>query len=138
MKLQFFAVTAALLCLACSVMNKKPNLKSTVWKCEYQEFVADAGNESVTVTLNFVSDKDYVLEYRAVMPSYPAMYMNPDGTVDKMPGYSREYSTKGTYSIDQGIVTLTDKEGSKTLRMVSDNLESDDLFYQHLVFSREE
>ena len=131
-------ISALLLCTAaCSIM-KKNIVKNTRWQSEYKVFVADAGTEDVTVTLNFVSGKDYVLETRGVMPDHPAMYMNEDGTVPVLPGGSREASTRGTYSVDKDKVILTEEDGSvHTLYYVNGNLHSPDLSFEPLVFTKQ-
>jgi len=137
-KVVILALVALLSLASCSFMClKKPKLKNTRWVCEYKEFVADVGNETVTVTLHFVSAKEFELEFASVMPPYPAMHMNADGTVDTMPGYTRQYSIKGTYKASRELVTLTEENGeTKTLQYVADKLVSNDLSYQTLVFEK--
>ena len=118
--------------------TNRNNLKKSVWTSEYYEYVADVGNETVTATLEFVSSKEFIFTEKAVMPPYPAMYMNSDGTVDTMPGYTREYSFKGTYSVKKGTVTLTTESGEvKTLQLDGNTLNSNDpLTYRLLTFTR--
>lgn len=136
----FFLIAALILLTSCSVMcNKKSSLKKTRWTCEYQEFIADAGNETVTVTLEFVSAKDYVMVVNRHLPPYPAMYMNADGTVDTMPGHDSEYTVKGTYVSNNNVITLTPEDGApKTLLLEQGKLLSKDISYQPLTFSRED
>ena len=139
MKNALILITAAIICTSCSVMcTNRNNLKKSFWTSEYHEFVADVGNETVTATLEFTSSKDFVFTEKAVMPPYPAMYMNSDGSVDTMPGYSREYSYKGTYSVKKGTVTLTTESGEvKTLQLDGNTLKSNDpLTYRLLTFTR--
>lgn len=138
MKRILLFLTALTLCASCSVMciNKKPNLNNTRWTCRFQEFVADAGNETVTFTLSFVSAKEYVLETEYYLPPYPAMRMNPDGTVDMMPGHHSQHAEKGTYSIKGNTVTLKDEDGLKrTLRYSPGKLATDELSYKPLIFN---
>ena len=139
MKFHSLVILLVIFCTSCSVMCTRQNkLKNTRWTCDYQEFVADVGNESVTVTLRFVSDREYVLETVGVTPSHPAMYMNPDGTVDTLPGHTWQYTSQGTYTVKKNEIVLTDKEGGvHTLQYVADILKSDDLSYRPLVFTRE-
>ena len=139
MKLHIILLTAAILCTSATAMCKKPNLKNTRWSSEYMEFVADAGNATVTITLDFVSAKEFEMKTVSVMPSYPASYVNPDGTIDRLPGFSREYTVKGTYSVNKNVVKLTSESAETyTLNYVSGKLETDNLTYQHLEFTREE
>lgn len=119
----------------CTKRNKN-DIKGSTWSCEYKEFVADVGNESVTATLEFTSAKDFVFTEKAEMPPYPAMYMNADGTVPTMPGYSREYSFKGTYEVGKESVILTsEKGGTITLLRDGDNL-TGSLTYRTITLTR--
>lgn len=138
MRLPLFVVAAALLSVSCCALNgRKLKLADTCWTCVYEEFVADAGTETNTVTLTFDAGNGYVLETRCSMPPYPATYVNPDGSIDTHPGYLREYSERGTYEVKRGAVILTGEEGAThTLHVVSDRLESADLSYRPLTFSR--
>lgn len=109
-----FAVLV-LFCTSCSVMcTKKHALKGTKWVAEYKIFVADAGNENVTATLSFLPSGKYTIHTVASMPSYPAMHMNADGTVDTMPGYTREYTQSGTYTFSDNLLVLTSDDGGRT------------------------
>lgn len=107
---------------SCSVM-KKNTFKGSVWTGEYRMFVADAGYETTVVELSFITGKDFILTSRSTMPSYPGMYMNPDGTVDVQPGFSREYEQRGTYSIQDKTISLNADDGStKELLFMEGNL----------------
>lgn len=132
-------VTALILFTSCSVMcNKKNKLTGTRWTCEFNVFVADAGNEANTVTLSFVSAKKYTITTRRVLPPYPAMRMNADGTVDMKPGYDFEYTEEGTYSVKNGVITLTPENGAPTtFHIVLGKLKTEDLYYEPLFFSQE-
>lgn len=140
MKRKIFFILAVLLCTAsCSVMNKKPAVKDTSWKSEYGLFVADAGTENVTVTLKFGAKNDYVMRTVSVMPSYPAMYMDENGKCPMMPGWSRESTTHGTYSVAPGKVILTEEDGTAhTLYYAEGKLESPDLAFEPIAFTRED
>lgn len=123
---------------ACSPMSKKNIFKDTRWKSEYELFVADAGTETITLTLKFVSAKEFILETKGFMPSHPATYMNADGTVPVEPERSYEYTEQGTYSVARNQVVLTEDNGTvHTLHYAADLLQSPDLFVQPIVFSRE-
>ena len=130
---------AAVSCISCSAARARKNCyRNTTWKCVYEEFLADAGTMTITVTLEFVSAKEYVMKNVAYMPPYPAMYMNPDGSVDMNPGFSSEHSSTGTYKVGRNEITLTEEDGgTKTLILLSGKLVSDDLSYQHPEFTRE-
>ena len=86
---------------------RKTSLKNTKWTAQYNEFVADAGNETVTLILEFTSAKEFRLETVSIMPPYPAMYMNQDGTVDTMPGWQHNMVQEGHYKLSDGMLTLT-------------------------------
>ena len=73
------------------------------------------------------------------MPSYPATYVNPDGTIDTLPGFSREYTRQGTYEVKGNEIVLNQSDGTvHTLHLVSNRLESDDLSFQKLVFEKKD
>jgi hypothetical protein len=119
-------------------INKKPRLKNTRWKSEYEEFVADAGTSKVTVTLDFISSNKFELKHESKMPPYPSMYAKADGTVDMNPGFSTEYTIKGTYSIDKEGVTIKSESGeTHTLLFMSGKLISGSLTHRPLEFTRE-
>ena len=42
----------------------------------------------------------------------PKAYMNPDGTVDTLPGFSSKTEQEGTYSFKKNKLTLTFQDGS--------------------------
>ena len=104
---------ALLISSSLSAMSKNPVLKNTKWTAVQEEFVADAGTMTITYTLEFISDKEVRVHEKSVLPPYPAMYMNPDGTVDTMPGHSSERSETGTYSYRRGKLTITTEKGVK-------------------------
>ena len=101
--------------LSCCIMGKNtvknPVMKGTKWTATQQMFVADAGTMTIIHTLEFTSDKDVMARQRGSMPPYPAMYMNPDGTVDTLPGHSFEYDEPSTYAFRDGKLILTRNEG---------------------------
>ena len=105
-----FAAAVLALFPSCSIM-KKCSLKDTAWIGEYQMFVADVGTQTSTVDLRFVSSKEFEMTTRSEMPPHPAMYMNPDGTVDTLPGFTSEWEERGTYTIKNNTVTLTVTDG---------------------------
>lgn len=140
MKLPIIVIAAALVCASCSILcNRKPNLKDTRWTGGFEEFIADVGTGTASYTLEFGSAGKYTLESKHVIPSHPATYVNPDGTIDRIPGHTSGHTSEGTWRVSGNTVTLTDKEGATyTLHYLSGLLESDDLSYQHLVFKQEE
>jgi hypothetical protein len=89
---------------------KNPVMKGTKWTATQEMFVADAGTMTIIHTLEFISDKDVEVHQRGSMPPYPAMRMNPDGTVDRMPGSSFEYDEPSTYDFRDGKLILTRKK----------------------------
>lgn len=94
-----------------SMDTKKPKLKGTVWKSIEKEFVADAGNMTITQTLEFTSGKEVTVTTTRVMPSHPAMRKNPDGTVSTIPGWESSDSKKGTYKFKSNMLTITLENG---------------------------
>ena len=94
-----------------TAMCKNPVLKNTKWSAEQKMFIADVGTMTTTITLEFVSGRDVVIREHSVTPSHPAMYVNPDGSVDTLPGWTSEREEKGTYSFKRGKLTVTDEGG---------------------------
>lgn len=122
-------------------MGKNPVLKNTTWTAVQEMFVADAGTMTITHTLEFTSGKDVKIKDVSVMPSYPAMYMNPDGTVDRIPGWTSEQEETGTYKLKKGILTVTLENGRERLYFLQPDgtfTTSDTLVNEILVFSRNE
>ena len=100
--------------VSCSVMGKNPKLTNTKWTAIEEMFVADAGTMTITRTLEFTSAEDVLITEKTHMPSYPAMYMNPDGTIDTIQGWDSEHSEKGTYEIQRNTLVITTEDGTKT------------------------
>lgn len=94
-----------------SMDTKKPKLKGTVWKSIEKEFVADAGNMTITQTLEFTSGKEVTVTTNRVMPPHHAMRKNPDGTVSTIPGWESSDSKKGTYKFKSNMLTITLENG---------------------------
>lgn len=132
-----------LLCLilisSCAAMCiKKPNFKNTRWVAVYQIFVADAGNETHTETLEFTSSKTYRKMSEWNLPPYPAMYRNADGTIDTMPGHSSSFEEEGTWSYHNGKVTLKSKDGGEMVLEYKDGkLEGEAFPGLPIVFERQ-
>ena len=139
MKRFLLLFACAVMCMSCCVLrNMKSGYAHTEWTGVYKIFVADAGTETVTVTLSFGATK-YTMVEKSVMPSYPATYVNPDGTIDTHPGFTREYTSQGTYEVKGDEILLKQADGTvHTLRLIADRLESDDLSFQKLVFEKKE
>ena len=108
-------------------MCKNPVLKGSKWTAVQKEFVADAGTMTITHTLEFTSGKDVLVKVSTYLPSHPAMYMNADGTVDRIPASSSEREYAGTYKIRRGILTITEEDGSQEHYIYND----DDTFTGH-------
>lgn len=106
------ALAALLFIPSIRMQAKKPVFKNTKWVCIQEQFVADAGTMTETHTLEFTSAKDCLLKVRWVLPAHPAMYRNPDGTVDIIPGSSSEYEQAATYRYRSGKLTLQMEDGS--------------------------
>ena len=114
---------AAALAAAVTAEAKKPSLRGTRWVCVQEMFVADAGTETQTYTLEFTSAKAFVFKSRWVLPAHAAMYVNPDGTVDTIPESFSESERKGTWRYKRGELTLTFEDGETvTLLYLSGNL----------------
>ena len=111
MKWQHALVLIVLCFTSFTAMCKNPVLKNTKWWAEQKMFVADVGTMTTTITLEFVSARDVVIREQSVTPSHPAMYMNPDGTVDTIAGWTSEREEKGSYSYKRGKLTITDESG---------------------------
>ena len=138
----FLVLGAALLVLSFTVIDgKKPKLKNTKWQGVEEMFVADAGTMTITHTLAFTSDKDVIVTHESYMPSYPAMYMNADGSVDMIPARSSSSSDTCTYKVKGKKVVITDKEGDETVYVVKGNnvfslVTSNPLTNEELVFTQ--
>ena len=109
-----FAATLSLLLLSSIDLSaKRPVFKNTKWVCVEEMFVADAGTETDTTTLEFGPGKEIVIRRAWFLPAHPAMYVNPDGTIDTVPARSNEYTSKGTWKYRRGKLTVTLEDGGK-------------------------
>lgn len=122
MKLRKYVLVAFLvLGIGCLVLGftvidgKKPKLKGTTWRCVEELFVADAGTMTVTHKLTFTTDKDVIMTVEHYMPSYPAMYMNEDGSVDMIPARSSSTSDTCMYKVKDKKVIITTKVNNETV-----------------------
>ncbi len=134
-----FVLIVILFCSASCAMCKNPVLKGTKWIAVEKTFVADAGTMTITHTLEFTSAKDVMVRERSYLPEHPAMYMNADGTVTRIPASESESEFAGTYKYRRGNLTVTDEEGSEALYFYK----NDGTFvrlghFEELVFSRVE
>lgn len=111
--LHVFVLFVLIIASSSSVMGKNPVLKGTKWTAVQEMFVADAGTMTITHTLEFISAKKVRVSEKSDLPPYPAMYRNPDGTVDTMPGISSESEYVGTYQIKFGFLIITKENGHK-------------------------
>ena len=91
---------------------RKPVFKGTRWIGVQERFVADAGTMTETYTLEFTSANDCIWKDCWVLPSHPAMYMNPDGTVGTVPESRSEIVKSAAWSYRRGKLTLTFEDGS--------------------------
>lgn len=137
MKRSLLLFACAMLCMSCCVLrNMRSGYANTVWSGVYKIFLADAGTETVTVTLCFGATK-YTMEEKSVMPSYPAPVVNPDGTIDTIPGFTRENTRKGTYQVKGDEILLKQDDGTfHTLHLIDGRLESRDFGLQNRVFEK--
>lgn len=92
---------------------KRPTFKNTTWVCVEEMFVADAGTETETTTLEFGPGNDVVIRNAWHLPAHPATYVNADGSIDMIPGSGGERSSKGTWRYRWGKLTITLEDGSK-------------------------
>ena len=124
--------------MSCAVFcKKKINLQKTVWTCEFEEFVADAGTMTITTTIEFVSAKDYAMKTSTYMPAHPSMRMNADGTQDISPASSSSWTKNGTYSVKGNVITLIGEDGkTTTLHYNSGRLETSDLAKRPLTLTK--
>ena len=114
-------VAAAFLIPSCSMIQaKKPVLKNTRWVCVQKMFVADAGTMTETFTLDFTSDKECVWKDAWVLPAHPAMYVNPDGTVDTVPARGSETVLRAEWRFHRNRLTLQFEDGSSKVFLYSD------------------
>ena len=109
-----FAAVVSLLFLSCTGLSaKRPVFKNTKWVCVEEMFVADAGTETDTTTLEFGPGNEVVIRRSWFLPAHPAMYVNPDGTIDTIAAMSNEYTSKGTWKYRRGKLTVTLEDGSQ-------------------------
>ncbi len=136
------ALVLIVMLLSCfSAMGKKPVLKNTTWTAVQEMFVADAGTMTITHTLEFGSDKTVKIKEVSVMPSHPAMYMNPDGTVDRIPGWTNEREEAGLYVFRKNTLTVKLEDGSEKVYLLNADgafVTPDPLVNEMLVFTRDE
>lgn len=110
---RIFAVLG-LLTLFCMDMDaKRPAFRNSTWTHVQKTFVADVGTMTETFSLEFGSGQEVVLRTVWVMPAHPATYVNPDGTVDRLPGSRSEYTKKGQWRYRFGKLTVTLEDGDK-------------------------
>ena len=110
------ASVLGLLTLFCMDMEaKKPAFRNSVWVSEQQSFVADVGTMTETFRLEFGPGKEVVVRESWSLPAHPATYVNPDGTVDMLPGRSSESSSAGRWRYCFGKLTVTLEDGSKNV-----------------------
>ena len=119
--LHVFVLLVLLIGSSFTAMCKNPVLKGSKWTAVQEIFVADAGTMTITYTLEFTSGKDVLVKESTYLPSHPAMYMNPDGTIDRIPARSSESESAGTFKFKRGILTVTVEDGSTKLYFYQDD-----------------
>ena len=112
----FFRLLASIMIL----LAAKPVFNNTVWFCEQQELVLDAGMMKITTTLDFVSRTDVIVRTESYMPPHPASYVNGDGTIDTNPGWTSEWEKRGTYKYRRGTMTITFEDNPTMLLLYRD------------------
>ena len=96
---------------SCSVMcNKKTALQGTRWVAEFQDLIFDVGTATGVLSLEFISGKDFTLTETYSVPDHSATYVNPDGTIDRIPGHTSRSTSSGTYRYKGNTLTLTSPE----------------------------
>ena len=121
----------------CVLRGRKAEFANTCWTCVQELFVADAGTETTTVTLTFDAGNGFTLEEKSVLPPHPATYVNPDGTIDTLPGFSREFTRRGTFTVKGNVLILTTEDGTvHNLDILPDRLVSPDLSFESLIFEK--
>ena len=140
MKRLFLLLSAVILCSSFSLdCSKKPSLKNSRWTAGYEQFVADAGTQTTTVSLEFISAREYVLKIESILPPHPSMYRNADGSIDMQPGMSWEDTSKGTYKIKRDAIVLTDEKGKENILLqVNGQLHNGSIASHPLTFTRVE
>lgn len=108
----FLGTLLSLLVPSCfTAQAKKPVLKNTQWICFHNVLVLDAGVMKETYTLDFISARECIYTYKWVMPSHPATYVNPDGSIDTIPGSSSETTARGTWKLRGNRLTIKTEDG---------------------------
>ena len=109
-----FAAVVSLLFLSCTGLSaKRPVFKNTKWVCVEEMFVADAGTETDTTTLEFGPGNEIVIRRSWFLPAHPAMYVNADGTIDTIPARGNESASQGIWKYRRDKLTVTLEDGSK-------------------------
>jgi hypothetical protein len=109
----FVAILSLAFLSSMELSAKRPVFKNTKWVYVEEMFVADVGTETDTTTLEFGPGNEIVIRNAWHLPAHPAMYVNPDGSIDMIPGSSGEHSSKGTWRYRWGKLTVSLEDGSK-------------------------
>ena len=136
------AVAAAILLVLALCMVQcvgRTDLRGSRWTGGYEEFVADVGTATVTMVLEFTSGKDFKLSEEYSMPAHPATYVNPDGSIDMIPGRGFRSEYKGTYRGRGRVLVLLMEDGTEMeLRREGDALVGETPFGEEVVFTKGE
>ena len=121
----------------CLILSKgKADFRGSRWTAGYEEFVADVGTATVTMVLEFTSGKDFTLSEEYSMPAHPATYVNPDGSVDVIPGRRSRSESTGTYSCRGRVLVLSMDNGTEMeLKCQGDALVGETPFGDRLEFT---
>ena len=136
------AVAAAILLVLALCMVQcagRTDLRGSRWSGGYEEFVADVGTATVTMVLEFTSGKDLTLSEEYSMPAHPATYVNPDGSIDMIPGRGFRSEYTGTYRDRGRVLVLSMEDGTEMeLRRQGEALVGETPFGEELVFTKGE
>ena len=111
--LQMAMLVTVLFLSSIDLSAKRPVFKNTKWAYVEEMFVADAGTETDTTTLEFGPGNEIVIRRAWFLPAHPAMYVNADGTIDTVAAMSNEHTSKGTWKYRRGKLTVTLEDGSQ-------------------------
>lgn len=120
-------------------VGRTNDYRGSRWTGGYEEFVADVGTATVTMVLEFTSGKDFTLSEEYSMPAHPATYVNPDGSIDMIPGRGFRSEYTGTYRDRGRVLFLSMEDGTEMeLRREDDSLVGETPFGEEVVFRKGE
>ena len=123
---------------ATSSKGKKVGLKDTHWVCVQELFVADAGTQTETYTIDFVSADECVVKNKSVLPAHPATYVNPDGSIDTIPERKSESVSRAKWVSRYGKLILQLEDGTtRVLELKNGKLEGPGPYGEEMVFEKQ-